>query len=284
VLSAILTFAQNFAWKVLWVGSVFLVVELLLPASTYSLYSRIRGYFFWLVNIAITATALTIFSSNFARLGVQPLFSFQPYQFLDSGIDALLPAEMAVSLVMGNWVVMFFYYWFHRLQHSNRFLWRFHRVHHSIREMSALNCNHHFTEEIFRIPFIVLPLSFIVGVEFGPVPWLVATIFSMQPLFEHSCTRLNFGLLRYLICDNRFHRIHHSIEPAHWNKNFGSFTPLWDIVFGTAHFPRPEEWPDTGVEGVTEPASLADMLLAPFRSAGVSVTPAIVDRLESGGQ
>jgi sterol desaturase/sphingolipid hydroxylase (fatty acid hydroxylase superfamily) len=279
VFSSILSFAQNFAWNTLWVGSVLLVLELLLPASRYGLYSRLRGYFFWLANIAIAATALTLFSRGFASLGVHPLFTFRPYAYLETGIDLLRPAELIVSLILGNWVVMFFYYWFHRLQHANRWLWRFHRVHHSLREMSALNSNHHFTEEIFKIPFVLLPLSLLVGVDAGPTPWIIATIFSMQSLFEHSCTRLNLGKLRYIVNDNRFHRIHHSIEPAHRDKNFCSFTPIWDMVFGTAHFPRADEWPETGVEDMPEPATLRELLLGPFRTANEAAGPAVATRL-----
>jgi sterol desaturase/sphingolipid hydroxylase (fatty acid hydroxylase superfamily) len=264
MIASILSFAQNFAWNILWVGSVLFGLELLFPASRYGLYSRLRGYFFWLVNIAITATALTVFASYFSKLGVHPFVTFRPFAFLESGIAWLRPVELVVALILGNWVIMFFYYWFHRLQHASRVLWRFHRVHHSIREMSALNSNHHFTEEIFKIPFVVLPLSLLVGVDTGPTPWIIATIFGMQALFEHSCTRLNLGLLRYVINDNRFHRIHHSIEERHRDRNFCSFTPIWDIVFGTAHFPRADEWPETGLEDLPEPTNLRALLFGPF--------------------
>ena len=40
-----------------------------------------------------------------------------------------------------------------------------------------------------------------------------------------------------MIADNRFHRIHHSIQPQHFDKNFGAGTSLWDQLFGTAYFP-----------------------------------------------
>ncbi|MGZ8396913.1 MAG: sterol desaturase family protein [Rhodoplanes sp.] len=47
----------------------------------------------------------------------------------------------------------------------------------------------------------------------------------------------------------QYHRIHHSIERAHWNKNYAAFFPVWDQVFGTQHRPGPQEWPKTGIEG-----------------------------------
>jgi sterol desaturase/sphingolipid hydroxylase (fatty acid hydroxylase superfamily) len=158
----------------------------------------------------------------------------------------------------------FFYYWFHRLQHTIPFMWRFHEVHHSLREMSSWNSNHHFTEEIFRIPFVVIPMSLLFHFETGTIPVAIGIIMGLQGQYEHSHAKLNLGFLRYVIGDNRFHRIHHSIEKHHYNKNFGSFSTVWDTVFRTAHFPKKDEWPDTGVDGVEEPKTLRQFLFMPF--------------------
>jgi sterol desaturase/sphingolipid hydroxylase (fatty acid hydroxylase superfamily) len=267
----------NWCWNIFWVGSVFFAFETLFPHESYTTYSRIRGYFFWTINIFITAVGMTVFSSLFRKFGLHPLMIIKPYEFLDSGIYIINPIELTVSYILSTSGSMFFYYWFHRFQHSSAFLWRFHQVHHSLREMSALNCNHHFTEEFFRIPFIFLPSSLLIQMDPGPTPWIIATLFGMQSLFEHSCTRLNLGVFRYVVSDNRFHRIHHSIERQHWNTNFGSFTPIWDIVFGTAHFPGAEEWPETGVEGMEEPATVKELLLGPFLPASPSSVTALAE-------
>jgi sterol desaturase/sphingolipid hydroxylase (fatty acid hydroxylase superfamily) len=58
--------------------------------------------------------------------------------------------------------------------------------------------------------------------------------------------------------DNRFHRIHHSVEPKHFEKNFGIMFTVWDQLFRTAYFPRPDEWPKTGVAGIQPPRKLSD--------------------------
>jgi sterol desaturase/sphingolipid hydroxylase (fatty acid hydroxylase superfamily) len=89
----------------------------------------------------------------------------------------------------------------------------------------------------------------------------------MHGLFEHSCTKINLGAFRNVVADNRFHRIHHSIEAQHWNKNFGAFTSIWDRIFGTAHFPKPDEWPETGVAGEKEPMTIREFLFMPFRAS-----------------
>jgi len=174
----------------------------------------------------------------------------------------------AIGGVVAAWLMVqvgeFFYYWFHRAQHTSKFLWRFHAEHHSLEEMSALNSNHHITEELFRIPFITIPMSLLFNFEQGYVPWIWATLMSMQGLYEHSATKIHLSWFRYLVPDNRFHRIHHSKEKKHFNKNFGSGSAIWDIVFRTAHFPENGEWPDVGLSYMNEPQSVKEFLVRPF--------------------
>ena len=59
--------------------------------------------------------------------------------------------------------------------------------------------------------------------------------------------------------------MHHSREPEHADHNFATSTPLWDVLFGTAYFPRDDEWPAVGLSDVPEPHTVADYLLMPFR-------------------
>jgi sterol desaturase/sphingolipid hydroxylase (fatty acid hydroxylase superfamily) len=110
-------------------------------------------------------------------------------------------------------------------------------------------------------------MTLLVHFDQGYVPWLFTSILAMQGLFLHSCTRVSLGPLRYVIADNRFHRIHHSIQSEHYDRNFGSFTVFWDLIFRTAYMPKPGEWPETGVVGVEEPKRLSEFFLAPFRTS-----------------
>lgn len=49
----------------------------------------------------------------------------------------------------------------------------------------------------------------------------------------------------------------------HYDKNFDSFTSVWDLMLGTAHFPK-NEWPDTGLADIDEPNGLREYLWRPF--------------------
>lgn len=244
-------------------ASALLLLEILFPKSRYPIAARARAIIFWLSYISVTAIAVTFFYTIWASLGINPLLTvdlsflsssqYSPIKFL-GGIVASIIAFQGFT---------FFYYWFHRIQHSNKLLWEFHAVHHSIEEMSAFNSYHHFTEEIFRIPLLVVPMSLLIKFEQGYVPWIWAVLFSCQSIFEHSSTKLHFGWLRYIIPDNRFHRIHHSRDPKHWNKNFGSGSAIWDVLFGTVYHPK-NEWPDVGLDDIREPKTLREYLFRPF--------------------
>jgi sterol desaturase/sphingolipid hydroxylase (fatty acid hydroxylase superfamily) len=39
--------------------------------------------------------------------------------------------------------------------------------------------------------------------------------------------------LWWLLTSPQYHRIHHSLKPAHFDKNFAAWFPLWDILFRT---------------------------------------------------
>jgi sterol desaturase/sphingolipid hydroxylase (fatty acid hydroxylase superfamily) len=41
------------------------------------------------------------------------------------------------------------------------------------------------------------------------------------------------------------HQVHHSSNPKHFNKNFGSCLALWDWMFGTLYVPGKEREPLT---------------------------------------
>ena len=61
--------------------------------------------------------------------------------------------------------------------------------------------------------------------------------------------RWRLGLAPYVLVSPQYHRVHHSAHAEHFNKNFGAFTPLWDILFGSAYFVSADTYPSTGIEG-----------------------------------
>jgi sterol desaturase/sphingolipid hydroxylase (fatty acid hydroxylase superfamily) len=167
-----------------------------------------------------------------------------------SGWPALI-----VAVIVGD----FLYYWYHRAQHTFAWMWRYHSVHHSTEELGAGAGYHHWLEIFGLALFVSVPLSFVVSKPEAP---LLTFLLSMHGFYIHSASRINFGRFVWVAADNRMHRIHHSIEPRHANRNFGRYTMIWDYLFRTAHNPR-GEWPRVGIIGQPEPRTLRAYLSLP---------------------
>jgi sterol desaturase/sphingolipid hydroxylase (fatty acid hydroxylase superfamily) len=70
------------------------------------------------------------------------------------------------------------------------------------------------------------------------------------------------------------HRIHHSIDPVHHNRNFADALPIFDIVFGTYHRPAKEEFPPTGLgDEYRAPRSIWSAQMGPVLSAAKLLLP-----------
>ena len=86
----------------------------------------------------------------------------------------------------------------------------------------------------------------------------------MWEYFTHANIKLGFGRLWWLFTSPDYHRIHHSIEKNHQNKNFSTWFPVLDIIFSTSWRPQLGECPATGVKGVTI-KSVRELYILPFQ-------------------
>lgn len=246
-------------WQTVWVTLTFawtfpltVALEFLLPHEKRQPLHRLRGGAIWAVYFVLTGAVL---AAEAALIGQVPLKPLWVVHVPGSGW-----AVGIVGVVLAAIVADFFYYWAHRAQHT-RLLWPLHAVHHGIRDLNAVNSYHHWTEEIVRLPFVGLPLAFLVHIDAVRLP-LASALIVLHSGYVHSASRLHFGPLTRLLADNRFHRIHHSIEDRHFGKNYCVFTTLWDQLFGTAHLPEKGEWPDTGLSDRAETDGIGAYLLA----------------------
>ncbi|SIT42816.1 Fatty acid hydroxylase [Paraburkholderia ribeironis] len=241
-----------------------LAVELVLPHGRVSFASRARGFVFRICYLIIGGLFAEGYASAIGALHIRPLFSIPISGVLDAPQPVWRAVNIALAIVGAIVIGDFLYYWFHRAQHTFGFLWRFHQVHHSIREMNVWNANMHISEELLRPLVVTLPMALLIDFH-PPFLWsLVGMLILIQGTFEHADTRVSLGPLSYLFADNRFHRIHHSIELRHYNRNFAAVVTLWDVLFGTAHFPKKGEWPKVGLDYTDEPNRLVDYLIMPF--------------------
>ena len=153
-------------------------------------------------------------------------------------------------------------YLFHRAQHAIPALWAMHSLHHSDRSMNVATTQRHFWLE----PAIKsLTIWLVVAVAFHASGTILGiyVLFSFGHFLTHSNIRLGFGAFSWLFNSPQYHRLHHSVQPDHHNANFAALLPIFDVISGAYHQPRPGEFPATGLDDA--PRSPIEVLLWPVR-------------------
>jgi len=248
--------AQTLFAATISIGLV-LLTELVAPQDRISFKTRMRAWGFWLIAIPINVVVVTAMGGAWDSFGIRPLLVVPVGERLSGwGWAAVIVAPLIAAMLND-----FFFYWFHRAEHA--FLWRFHAVHHSIRDLHGGSGYHHISEPFFRYMLMTIPAS-LVTTDVNAFATMSA-ILGLQQLYVHSNTSADLGWGRMIFVDNRFHRIHHSLEERHFDKNFGAMTTLWDRLFGTAYWPTKNEWPDVGLAEIDEPRSVRQYIDLPVR-------------------
>ena len=172
---------------------------------------------------------------------------------LSAGIITILPREFAewrysitdtlptlprwgyapAQVVFYTLIADFLRYWWHRWMHESKVLWPFHEVHHAATSFTLLTGNRvHAVEYLFALPTVVLPLI-LLGTSTGASLALL-TALRIIDIAQHSMMPISMGWVgKWVIYAPVGHRIHHSPEPEHWDKNYGDILPIWDHIFGT---------------------------------------------------
>jgi len=142
-------------------------------------------------------------------------------------------------------------YWIdHYLSHRIPLLWEFHKVHHTAEVLSPLT--------VFRVhPVDSVVFYNILGIFLGVTggalsylqlgsPFAVGSTNAILLAFVFVTVHLQHshvwiaatGPLGRVILSPAHHQIHHSDNPIHFDKNFGSCLSVWDWLFGTLHLPE----------------------------------------------
>jgi sterol desaturase/sphingolipid hydroxylase (fatty acid hydroxylase superfamily) len=155
-------------------------------------------------------------------------------------------------------------YLFHRLLHSNRWLWRFHKVHHSSLQMDWLAAARLHPVDKLLGDFVQLTPLLCLGFGDGPL-FAYASILGFQMFLIHSNIRVDFGALRWLIASPAFHHWHHCDDPHAYNKNFAPHLVILDRLFGTAYLPANLVQPERYGSSEAIPDGFLQQLIHPFQ-------------------
>jgi sterol desaturase/sphingolipid hydroxylase (fatty acid hydroxylase superfamily) len=227
----------------------------------------LKGAKYWLVFLVVTYYWSVVAGHIYTQLHIVPLFTWTIHNKLDSFAGVMI---IGAGILLPLLVFDFFYYWFHRAQHQFPVLWRFHKVHHSLTELNCMSSYHHVTEEVFRFPVVGIPLALLLKVDV-PQMVILSAFVAAWGQFIHSDTSISLGKLNLFFADNVYHRVHHSVEERHFDKNFAAFFPLWDRLFGTFYKPERVKFPSVGLSDTPPPKSAIEYVLMPFKRTRRSV-------------
>lgn len=125
----------------------------------------------------------------------------------------------------------FCYYWLHRMGHESAVLWAAHAVHHQSQDYNLSTALRQTSSGallgwVFYVPMAlagVPPLVFAV----------VALIDLLYQFWVHTEQVGKLGWFDRWFCSPSNHRVHHAVNDAYLDKNYGGILILWDRMFGT---------------------------------------------------
>lgn len=125
----------------------------------------------------------------------------------------------------------FSYYWFHRLNHTVRFLWAAHIVHHSAEKFNFGTGvrNGWFT-------LVYKPLFYMWLPAIGFRPEMVLVCLGIEALWQfqlHTQYVPKLGFLEKILNTHTMHQVHHSQNLEYLDKNHGGYLIFFDKLFGT---------------------------------------------------
>jgi sterol desaturase/sphingolipid hydroxylase (fatty acid hydroxylase superfamily) len=145
------------------------------------------------------------------------------------------------------------YYLYHKAQHAVPFLWELHKVHHSAEVLVGITKDRvHPLDDLMNrawdgvIPGIcfgiwtLITLDPVEAMVFGINVYVIRNILMMD-FIRHTHFKISFGKLDNVILSPHWHQLHHSADPKHYDRNFGLLFSFWDLLFGTAMPPEPDE-------------------------------------------
>ncbi|MEO5947918.1 MAG: sterol desaturase family protein, partial [Chitinophagaceae bacterium] len=154
---------------------------------------------------ALLVELLSLISKN--KIGLLQQFSF-PFWLL-----------LPLTIILMD----FFMYWWHRFNHTYKFLWRFHRFHHQEKKMNSTTVFRFHTFELLLSTIFKASFYFIIGFTFLPI-LVYELLFFAAVIVHHSninITESFDGVYRQLFSSPLMHRIHHSQVQEETDTNYG---------------------------------------------------------------
>lgn len=249
------------------------------PRDIYRHRSAVVDYKYALIDLTIQGIVYVPLISGCSWL------IFKLMQNISGGaaVSATSPPNLIVLTLISFLLIDFGYFLAHYCMHRLPLLWYFHEVHHSAEVMTPVTVLRvHPVEKI-----VTALISTLVG-SVGSIAYAVSSdqqvnlvtisgvnifvfyfrVFAIH--LRHSHIWLSYGtILSHILISPAQHQIHHSVDPKHYDKNYGYVLAIWDVLFRSLYVPRQRETLQFGLAG-TDPqdfSTVARLYILPFRKA-----------------
>ncbi len=151
------------------------------------------------------------------------------------GLFNVLHLRLSLAFLFGFLLLDLTIYAQHVVFHHVPWLWRLHRMHHADLDIDVSTGLRFHPFEIL----ISVAIKIAVVIAFGIPPvaaFCFEVVLNATSMFNHSNVRMPAWLdraLRLFLVTPDMHRVHHSVEAAEHNRNFGFNLPWWDRLFRT---------------------------------------------------
>ena len=151
------------------------------------------------------------------------------------GLFQLIVLPLWQNIILSIVVMDLFMYWWHRFNHTKKYLWYFHRFHHKDEKMNTTTALRFHSIELLLSAFFKGLFFILAGFSFLPI-MVYEILFFTIVLIHHSNIRISSHydfLYRLIFSSPMMHRIHHSNIQEETDSNYGSVFSWWDRLFGT---------------------------------------------------
>ncbi len=247
------------------------------------------GIYYLLLQVLLVG-GTTFFSVHGTFLALTNIFGDPPLPIAPSWIIT------AFTMFLVFMAVEFGYWFSHLLMHKIPALWEFHKVHHSAEVLTPLTEWRQHPLELVLFPILMGGASCLVQ---GPMVWyfgaqsqvvdpMTANYISMAfwyTILHLRHSELPFyatGVLGKIIQAPAHHQVHHSTNPAHFDKNLGYCLSVWDWAFGTLYVPKKGEKFSFGLGHEDDALETAiGSMLAPITRAGALIFKSLKPKQEN---
>lgn len=199
------------------------------------------------------------------------------------------PAVTAVATVALFLAYEVAYWLDHYTSHKIPFFWAFHKAHHTAEVLTPLTAYRVHPVDSLKFGNVS---ALVIGAMLGLLSWafggpvqeyaingtnavLLVFVFLLIHLQHSQFWIATTGVWGRVLLSPAHHQIHHSDNPLHFDRNFGSTLAIWDWFAGTLHTPaaKRERLRFGAGADVHRPHSVTGTLVTPFVEAAATLTP-----------